>query len=79
VGSTTRGIGVDLDPEGFGTADEVVAAADTAMYEAKRRGGGRCALYSKDLDGPRRRRPTDESLHGPGILGDASEGLKSRR
>jgi diguanylate cyclase (GGDEF)-like protein len=75
----TVSIGVALGPEGLGTADEVVAAADTAMYEAKRRGGGRCALYSKDLDGPRRRQPTDEPLHGPDIPGDASEGLKPRR
>jgi hypothetical protein len=29
----------------------VVAAADAAMYEAKRRGGGRCVLYSEDSHG----------------------------
>lgn len=38
-------IGVAVGPAGFRTADDVVAAADAAMYEAKRRGGGRCVLY----------------------------------
>jgi diguanylate cyclase (GGDEF)-like protein len=42
-------IGVAVGPLGLGTADEVVAAADAAMYEAKRRGGGRYVLYSEDL------------------------------
>ncbi len=41
-------IGVVVGPESFGTADAVVAAADAAMYDAKRRGRGRCVVYSKD-------------------------------
>ena len=47
----TVSVGVALGPSGFATADDVVAAADTAMYEAKRRGGGRCVLYRDDLPG----------------------------
>ena len=44
-------MGVVVGPESFGTADVVVAAADAAMYDAKRRGRGRCVLYSKDRHG----------------------------
>ena len=58
----TASLGVAVGPDGLHTADAVVAAADSAMYEAKRRGGGRCVLYSPDahkrLDGP----PTRETL-----------------
>ena len=46
---TTASIGVAVGPAGFRTADAVVAAADTAMYDAKGRGGGRCVLYSEAL------------------------------
>ena len=56
----TASIGVAVSPEGLKTADDVVAAADAAMYEAKRRGGGRCVLYSEDLHGARGRRPPGE-------------------
>jgi diguanylate cyclase (GGDEF)-like protein len=52
----TASIGVAVGPDGLETADDVVAAADAAMYDAKRRGGGRCVLYSEDLHrrpGPR--------------------------
>ena len=58
----TASIGVAVSPEGLGTADDVVAAADAAMYDAKRRGGGRCVLYREDLHGPRGRRPPGEPL-----------------
>jgi diguanylate cyclase (GGDEF)-like protein len=51
----TASIGVAMGPDGLGTADEVVAAADAAMYDAKRRGGGRCVLYREDLHGRRGR------------------------
>jgi len=44
-------IGVAVGPESFQTADAVVAAADAAMYDAKRRGPGRCVAYSKDRHG----------------------------
>jgi len=58
----TASIGVAVGPDGLGTADAVVAAADTAMYDAKRRGGGRCVLYREDLHGRRGPRPPGEPL-----------------
>ena len=70
-------IGVAVGPEGLGTADEAVAAADTAMYDAKRRGGGRCVLFSEDLHGRRGRRPPEESVDGPSSLGDAGQAPRS--
>lgn len=47
----TASIGVAVGPGGLATADDVVAAADAAMYDAKRRGKGRCVLYREDLHG----------------------------
>jgi diguanylate cyclase (GGDEF)-like protein len=47
----TASIGVAVGPQGLETADDVVAAADAAMYDAKRRGGNRCVLYREDLHG----------------------------
>ena len=69
----TTSIGVAVGPEGLGTADEMVAAADAAMYDAKRRGGGRYAIYSEDLHGRRGGRPPGARLDGPSP-GDAGEG-----
>jgi diguanylate cyclase (GGDEF)-like protein len=43
----TASLGVAVGPDGLHTADAVVAAADSAMYEAKRLGGGRC-VFSAD-------------------------------
>jgi diguanylate cyclase (GGDEF)-like protein len=43
--TTTSSIGVAMAREGD-TPDGIVAAADTAMYEAKRSGRGRCVLSS---------------------------------
>jgi len=57
---TTASIGVAIGPADFRTADAVVAAADSAMYEAKRRGGGRCVLASEALH-HRRDRPRSET------------------
>jgi diguanylate cyclase (GGDEF)-like protein len=57
----TASIGVAVGPDGLETADDVVAAADAAMYDAKRRGGGRCVLYSEDLH----RRPGPRPPGGP--------------
>ncbi len=54
--SVPASIGVAVGPTNFRTADEMIAAADDAMYEAKRRGGGRCVLYGKAL-AARRGRP----------------------
>jgi diguanylate cyclase (GGDEF)-like protein len=45
----TASIDIAVGPDGLETADDVVAAADAAMYDAKRRGGGRCVLYREDL------------------------------
>lgn len=53
----TASIGVAVGPENLAAADAVavadavVAAADAAMYDAKRRGPGRCVLYSQDHHG----------------------------
>ena len=47
----TASIGLAVGLDGAGTVDSMVAAADRAMYEAKRRGGGRCVLYDDDLHG----------------------------
>lgn len=47
----TASIGVAVGPESFETADAVVAAADAAMYDAKRHGPGLCVAYSKDRHG----------------------------
>lgn len=38
-------IGVAASSGGFGSADAMVAGADSAMYEAKRSGRGLCVLY----------------------------------
>jgi diguanylate cyclase (GGDEF)-like protein len=44
----TTSIGVAVGPNGFDDADAVVAAADTAMYEAKQRDRGQCVLHEKN-------------------------------
>jgi diguanylate cyclase (GGDEF)-like protein len=50
----TASIGVALGPDGLATTDDVIAAADAAMYDAKRRGGGRYVFYREELHGSRR-------------------------
>lgn len=45
--ATTSSIGVAVAGDELATADAIVAAADTAMYDAKRSGRGACVLYSK--------------------------------
>jgi diguanylate cyclase (GGDEF)-like protein len=62
---TTSSIGVAMGPEGLATADAVVAAADAAMYDAKRRGRGLCVLYSKDRHGQASRRNVLPVPDGP--------------
>ena len=52
----TASIGVAVGPASFETADAVVAAADAAMYDAKRHGPGRCLAYNKDRHGQARPR-----------------------
>lgn len=70
--TTSTSIGVALGPAGFSTADEVVAAADLAMYSAKRGGGGRCVLYSEDL-AMRRAREEGDRLDATFATADAAQ------
>jgi len=46
--TTKASIGVAVGPASFETADAAIAAADAAMYDAKRRGPGGCVAYSTD-------------------------------
>jgi len=46
--TTKASIGVAVGPANFETADGAVAAADAAMYDAKRRGPGGCVAYRTD-------------------------------
>ena len=66
IGTETRvvtaSLGVAVGPDGLHTADAMVAAADSAMYEAKRRGGGRWVLYSTDSQERLDRPPAGETL-----------------
>ena len=47
---TTPSIGIALYPESGDAADRLIKAADLAMYEAKKRGGGRFQYYSETLN-----------------------------
>jgi len=47
---TTPSIGIAIFPESGATADRLIRAADLAMYEAKKRGGGRFQYYSAVLN-----------------------------
>lgn len=44
---TTSSVGIAVAASELATADAIVAAADAAMYEAKRSGRGLCVLYSE--------------------------------
>ena len=46
----TPSIGISLYPESGDTAERMVKAADIAMYEAKKHGGGRFQYYSPSLN-----------------------------
>ncbi len=46
----TPSIGISLYPESGETAERLIKAADVAMYQAKRRGGGRFQYYSAALN-----------------------------
>ncbi len=46
----TPSIGIALYPESGDTAERLVKAADLAMYEAKKRGGGRFQYYSSAMN-----------------------------
>ncbi|GEN79835.1 GGDEF domain-containing protein [Actinotalea fermentans] len=47
----TASVGVAVALDGLPTVDAMVAAADAAMYDAKRRGQGLCVLYGRDRHG----------------------------
>jgi diguanylate cyclase (GGDEF)-like protein len=47
---TTPSIGIAMYPESGVAADRLIKAADLAMYEAKKRGGGRFQYYSEALN-----------------------------
>ncbi len=46
----TPSIGIALYPESGDAADRLIKAADLAMYEAKKRGGGRFQYYSESFN-----------------------------
>jgi diguanylate cyclase (GGDEF)-like protein len=46
----TPSIGIAIYPESGDAADRLIKAADLAMYEAKKRGGGRFQYYSHSLN-----------------------------
>ncbi len=58
----TASIGVVVSPDGVESADAVVAAADAAMYDAKRRGRGQCVLYSEDRHGKAGKLPLGDGV-----------------
>lgn len=46
----TPSIGIAIYPESGVDAERLIKAADVAMYESKKRGGGRCQYYSSALN-----------------------------
>jgi diguanylate cyclase (GGDEF)-like protein len=46
----TPSIGIAIYPESGGEAERLIKAADLAMYQAKKRGGGRFQYYSSSLN-----------------------------
>ncbi|HNP62428.1 MAG TPA: EAL domain-containing protein [Woeseiaceae bacterium] len=46
----TPSIGISMYPEAGDTAERLIKAADVAMFEAKKRGGGRFQYYSTSLN-----------------------------
>ena len=50
IGDVTISLGVSAYPEQGKTGDELITAADTAMYRAKREGRNRVCLASDDID-----------------------------
>ena len=46
----TPSIGIAIYPDSGEAADRLIKAADLAMYEAKKRGGGRFQYYSESLN-----------------------------
>jgi len=63
--TATASVGVAIGPAGFRTADDIVVAADHAMYEAKQAGGGRYVLYLEDPHAPRSGREAEAAVRAP--------------
>jgi diguanylate cyclase (GGDEF)-like protein/PAS domain S-box-containing protein len=61
--------------QGAGQAEEAVLAADTAMYTAKRNGGGRVEVFSDDMRVTVRRRVVSEARLREALTGDPVETL----
>lgn len=76
--SVPASIGVALGPNGDMTADDLVAAADAAMYDAKRRGGGQSVLYREHLHG-RRGRPRDDPPGRPAVRRSSDDACEVRK
>lgn len=51
--TVTSSVGVALGSDGLATSDAIVAAADAAMYDAKRSGRGVCLLHGDSTQVPR--------------------------
>jgi diguanylate cyclase (GGDEF)-like protein len=76
--TVTVSVGVAIGPAGFQSADDVVAAADRAMYDAKGLGGGRYLLYREGLRRRRSGRPPGARRDGPGIPAGSGQEPPSR-
>lgn len=59
--TATSSIGVAMGSDTLATTDAIVAAADAAMYDAKRSGGATCVLYRPERHG---RASVDGALDG---------------
>jgi diguanylate cyclase (GGDEF)-like protein len=49
--SVTASIGIALSDSGYSHPEELIREADTAMYQAKRKGGGRVEFFGRNQDG----------------------------
>jgi diguanylate cyclase (GGDEF)-like protein len=49
--TATSSIGVAMGSDALATSDAIIAAADAAMYDAKRSGRGMCVLYRRERHG----------------------------
>ncbi len=47
--SVGASVGISVFPEDAKTPEDLIRRADAAMYQAKQRGGGQCAVYSAEL------------------------------
>jgi diguanylate cyclase (GGDEF)-like protein/PAS domain S-box-containing protein len=49
--TVTASIGIALSDSGYSHPEELIRDADTAMYQAKRKGGGRVEFFGRNQDG----------------------------